>query len=230
MDTISSNRYKIILTIGILFAFFYYPVLGHFMFYGRSHTVPVVFYSRLFIWLEVVLLFFYARSVEKKRFLLWEEKPYGFWFYPASFGALYLLAIGAGILSKIPILFGLYDNRQLIKEISAIVNKSMPLMIFTSITAGATEELIFRAYLVPRLELIFKNKFAAVIVSALMFSFAHYHYFSISEMIFAFFIAIVFAIHYHWYRNIRILIFTHAVIDFVSFTIYGIIQSYHLHH
>ena len=229
MNTITDNRNKIILILGVLFAFFYYPVLGHFAFYGRSHTIQTVFYSRLFIWLEVGLLFCYARWVEKRRFLLWADKPYGFWFYPASFGALYLLTIGAGIVSKIPLAFGVHDNQQVVREMATIVNKNMPLMVFAAITAGVTEELIFRAYLVPRLEMIFKNKSAAVIVSALMFSLVHYHYFSIGETIFTFCLGVVFAIYYQWYRNIKVLIFTHAFIDFVSFLIFGYLQAHNLH-
>ena len=102
-------------------------------------------------------------------------------------------------------------------------------MVFAALTAGFTEELIFRAYLVPRLEILFKNKSAAVVVSALMFSLAHYHYFSISETIFTFCIGVVIAIYYQWYRNVKVLIFTHAAIDFISFLIFGYLQAHHLY-
>jgi membrane protease YdiL (CAAX protease family) len=215
MDIIAANRYKIILTIGILLGFFYYPVIGHFVFLGRGYTTGTVLYSRLFIWLEVVILFVYAKWMEKGRYLLWPEKPYGFWFYPASLGALYLLTIGAGIVSTMPRWFGFHDNEAVVRQMISIVNKSTAMMIFGAITAGVTEELIFRGYLLPRLELIFKNKTAAVIVSAAMFAMIHYRYFSVGEIIFAFCIGVIFAIHYQWYRNIKILIATHAFIDFV---------------
>ncbi len=228
MDRLTDNRRNIILIVGILFAFLYYPLLGHFVFYGQSHTLRIAFYSRLFIWLEVALLFCYARWVEKSSFLLWAEKSNGFWFYPASFAALYLLSIGAGIVSKIPLAFGLHDNQQVVREMAVIVTKNMPMMVFFCLTAGFTEELIFRGYLVPRLEALFKNKSASVVVSSLMFSLVHYHYFSISETIFTFCIGVVFAIYYQWYRNIKVLIFTHAFIDFVSFLIFGYAQAHHL--
>ena len=229
MDTLTDNRYKITLTIGILLAFFYYPVIGHFVFLGRGYTVGTLFYSRLFIWLEVVVLFAYTKWVEKGRYLLWPEKPHGFWFYPASLGALYLLAIGAGIVSNIPRLFGLHDSQALMRQMISIVNSSMAMMVFAAITAGVTEELIFRGYLLPRLELIFKNKTAAVIVSAAMFAMIHYRYFNVTEIIFAFFIGVIFAIHYQWYRNIKILIVTHAFIDFVSFLVHRIAAHYHIY-
>jgi membrane protease YdiL (CAAX protease family) len=116
-----------------------------------------------------------------------------------------------------------------VQEMAAIVNKSMPLLVFASLTAGFTEELIFRAYLVPRLELLFKSKPAAVIISALLFSMAHYHYFSVGEMVFTFCLGVVFAIYYKWYRNIKVLIFTHAFIDFVSFLVFGYLQAHQLH-
>ena len=103
-------------------------------------------------------------------------------------------------------------------------------MIMTAITAGVVEELIFRAYLVPRLEVIFKNKYMPVIFSALMFSALHLGYYSWHELLFTFLFGIVFAIHYQWYRNISILIITHAIIDFLSLFVFGVVEAYKISH
>ena len=228
-DATGFKRNNTILIYGAIIAFLYYPLIGHLVFLGRGYTFNTILFSRLFIWLEVIILFFYATWAEKSSFLIWPEKPYGFWFYPASFGALYLLQIGASIISLIPKMLGWHDNQQVTLQMLTLLNKSMPLMVFSAITAGFTEELIFRAYLVPRLELLFKNKYMPVIVSALMFASIHYRYFSIREILFAFFVGIIFAIHYQWYRNIKILIVTHVIIDFISFMIFKLMQTYHLH-
>ncbi|MDB4919880.1 type II CAAX endopeptidase family protein [Mucilaginibacter sp.] len=228
MDAISLKRSNTILIIGVLIAFLYYPSIGFITFRGTGYTVNTLFISRLFIWLEVAILYFYATKVEQNDFLLWPEKKETFWFYPASFGALYLLTIGAGIASNIPLLFGHHDNRQIMLHMVAVLNKSWPLLIFAALTAGFTEELIFRGYLVPRLEMLFKNKHMPVITSSLMFGLIHFRYQSYSEVIFTTLVGVVFAIHYQWYRNIKILIFTHACIDLVSFLVFRLALAYHL--
>lgn len=229
MNAISLKRSNAILAIGVLIAFLYYPSVGIITFRGSGYTVNTLFISRLFIWLEVFILYFYATWVEKAAFLLWwPERKQTLSFYIASLAGLYLLGIGAGIVSKIPLLFGLHDSRQIMLHMVAVANRSLPLLIFSAITAGFTEELIFRGYLVPRLELLFKNRHMPVIVSSLMFGFVHFRYESYTEVIFAALFGAVFAIHYQVYRNIKILIFTHACIDLVSFFIFRFALHYHL--
>jgi membrane protease YdiL (CAAX protease family) len=229
MDAIGLKRSDAILIIGALIAFLYYPSIGFITFRGGGYTVSTLFISRLFIWLEVVILYLYATLVEKASFLVWwPDSEQTVSFYPASFVGLYLLGIGAGIVAKIPLLFGLRDNRHIILHMLAVMNKSLPLLIFSAITAGVTEELIFRGYLVPRLELLFKNKYMPVIVSSLMFGLIHSRYQSYTEVIFATLFGVVFAIHYQLYRNIKILILTHACIDLVSFLIFRLALHYHL--
>lgn len=228
MDNTAANRYKIILTVGILLAFFYYPVVGHFVFSGPGYTQSRVIWSRMLIWLELLILYVYATRLERTKYLLWGEAKYKAGFYFASFGALYLLGIGAGFVSKIPSLFGLHNDNTLMVRMITLVDTSWFLMFFSAFTAGATEELIFRGYLVPRLEVIFRNKYMPVIVSSLMFGLVHYRYGSYQEVLFATLFGVVFAIHYQWYRNIRILIITHAVIDMVSFMLFKAAMHYHL--
>lgn len=219
---------KNILIGGVLIALIFYPLIGYPFFSGYKITESYLLYTRLFFWLWVIVLFFYARRVEHTDFLLWKDKLYGFWFYPASFGALYLLKIGAGMVGTIPKLFGYHEDHRVTLQMLAIVCKSLPMVFFASITAGFTEELIFRGYLVPRLELLFKNKYMPVIISAAFFSLMHYRYASLSQTIFTFCFGVVFAIHYQWYRNIKILIITHALVDLSSFLLFMLLQHYHL--
>ena len=230
MGETASNDYKTRLITGIVIAFILVPIAGRLALDGHGYDTHYVLFSRYFYWLEIVLLFCYARWIEKGPFFIWPPQKQKFWFYPASFGALYLLAIAAGAVSNIPKLFGVPDNREIMEQMVHVVNKSMPLMIFGAVTAGVTEELIFRAYMVPRLELVFKNKYMPVIVSALLFSALHFRYLSVHELLFTFLFGIVFAIHYQWYRNISILIIVHAVIDFVSFVLLGWVEAYKISH
>jgi membrane protease YdiL (CAAX protease family) len=224
----ASKPGKAILIIGIVLAIFYYPAIGQIFYHDGHFTIGRVIGSRVAIWIEVLLLYAYAIFIEKNNLLLWVDKKYPAGFYFASFGALYLLGIGAGFVSKVPALFGYNDDRTLLLRLMGIVAANWPVLILTAITAGITEELIFRAYLVPRLEVIFKNKYVPVIISSLAFGLIHYRYHSLSEVIFATLFGVVFAIHYQWYRNIKILILTHACIDFISICLYKLLIHYHL--
>jgi hypothetical protein len=97
MQVEATKRYKNVLIGGVLIALIFYPLIGHLFFWGYKITIPYLLYSRLFFWLWVAVLYIYAHKAERTDFLLWKDKVYGFWFYPASFGALYLLKIGTGI-------------------------------------------------------------------------------------------------------------------------------------
>lgn len=88
--------------------------------------------------------------------------------------------------------------------------------IFTCFTAGVTEELIFRGYIMTRLSLLFKNNYMPIILSALAFSALHYGYKSLRELIFAFLIGILFGTYYQRYRNIKVLIAAHFMVDIIN--------------
>ncbi|MES2107909.1 MAG: type II CAAX endopeptidase family protein [Bacteroidota bacterium] len=228
MDAIIKKPGNAIFIAGIVIAVFFYPIVGHLVFAGKGYTDATVVGSRLFIWLEVLLLFVYARTIEKGPYLIWPESKNKAGFYFASVGALYLLALGAGFISKIPLLFGMHDDNLLVARMMSLVAKSWPLLIFTAVTAGATEELIFRGYVLPRLEAVFKNKYLPVIISSLAFGLLHFRYGSVCEVIFASLIGFIFGIHYQWYRNIKVLIVTHALVDFISLCIFKAALHYHL--
>ncbi len=228
MPTINLKHSNTLLITGIAIAILFYPVVGGLLYWGRPYSVANIFTSRLLIWLEVLLLYFYARKVERNNLLLWSEVDYGFWFYPASVLVLYLLAIANGVISSIPRFFGWHDNYKVVNSMMGLITKNTALMIFGGITAGVTEELIFRAYLVPRLTLLFKNRYLPVIISSLMFAAIHYRYYNLKEVIFAFLIGVIFAIHYQMYRNIKVLMLTHAIIDLIAFLIFRTAQAHHI--
>ena len=90
------------------------------------------------------------------------------------------------------------------------------LMLFTAVTAGVTEELIFRGYVLTRLSLLFKNKYIPIFISAIAFASLHYSYRSLREYILTFLIGILFGAYYQKYRNIKVLIAVHFMIDIIS--------------
>ena len=96
------------------------------------------------------------------------------------------------------------------------MKNNYPLLIFTCLTAGITEELVFRGYLMPRLQLFFKNNYASIVISSLLFGLMHVGYGTIFQVVGSMMIGLVFAIHYQKFRNIKILIFCHFFWDFMS--------------
>jgi membrane protease YdiL (CAAX protease family) len=175
-----------------------------------------LFYSRFFYWGTVLFLFFYAWKVERGPLLIWPENNAGTKFFLSSVVVLYLLFIAAAIVSAIPMLFGWRESNEVMKMIARLLKGQSSMMFFIALTAGVTEEFIFRGYILTRLLQIFKHPYIPVILSSILFSALHYKFHSLREFIFTFLIGVIFSLYYIKYRNIKALMLTHFLIDFIS--------------
>ncbi|HTD97905.1 MAG TPA: type II CAAX endopeptidase family protein [Mucilaginibacter sp.] len=175
-----------------------------------------VFYSRFFYWGTMLFLFFYAYKIEHQPLLIWKPAKFDAWIFIVSVIVLYLLFIGAAIVSAIPTFLGLHDNREVITKIIKVITGHPFLLFLISFTAGVTEEFIFRGYILTRLMQLFKKPLWPVLISSILFSALHYKYNSLHEYIFAFAIGVIFSIYYIKYRDIKPLIVTHFLIDFIN--------------
>jgi len=178
-----------------------------------------LFYSRFLYWGTMVVLLFYSLKVERQPLLLWKEENNAVGFFLLSVLALYLLSITAAIVSAVPALLGQHETSAVMKKVIAVVTGHQGLIFFIALTAGVTEELIFRGYVLTRLSQWFKNNTAAVIVSSLLFAALHYKYGSLRELIFTFLIGVLFSVYYLRYRNIKAIIVTHFLIDYINMNI-----------
>ena len=176
--------------------------------------------SRLIIWSCLLLTFLYAMYLEKQPFLLWKEKKYSFSFYLKSIVITMLVLIAVLFVVSI-ILQALYSNLESKKmnEIIQFFKNNTPLILFTSITAGITEELLFRGYLIPRLEIIVKNTYLSILISSILFGLIHYSYGTLIQVIGPFSIGLVLDLHYQKYRNIKIAIICHFLWDLMSIVV-----------
>ncbi|MFT5254514.1 MAG: membrane protease YdiL (CAAX protease family) [Flavobacteriales bacterium] len=170
-----------------------------------------IFYiSRLAIWFCLFLIYMYSIHIEKQNFLLWKEKKYSLLFYvksvAATMGTLVLIMLVVSIIFR---LTGSDIESEKMDEILIFFKNNLPLILFTSITAGVTEELFFRGYLIPRLEILFKNTYLAILISSILFGLIHYSYGTLIQIIAPFFIGIILALHYQKHRNITIIIICH---------------------
>lgn len=91
------------------------------------------------------------------------------------------------------------------------------LALILSLTIGFTEELIYRGFLVPRLELILGSTVGGVTLSALLFASGHYLSQGVPGVWNALGIGIVFGTVFAYFRRLWPLVFAHALIDFVLF-------------
>lgn len=175
-----------------------------------------IYASRFIFWGEVLLLWLYATKVEKQKLLIWPEKDGRFSFIILSVMALYLLTVGAQIVSSIPMLLGYHENNAVMKQIAHIVKGHPALIVFISFTAGFCEEVIFRGYVLTRLSLLFKDNITPVVLSSLLFAALHYKYNMPREYIFPFLIGIIFSVYYQRFGNIKPLIIVHFIIDVIG--------------
>lgn len=175
------------------------------------------FISRLAIWVCLLLLYMYSIKIERQPFLLWPEEKYSLKFFIKSviklMFSLFLTMLVVYFIFKIT--DSNIDSKTM-NEIMNLFKNNIFLILFTSITAGVTEELIFRGYLVPRLEILLKNTHVAILTSSILFGLIHYSYGTLIQIIGPVFMGIIFALHYQKYKNIKILIMCHFLWDLLA--------------
>jgi membrane protease YdiL (CAAX protease family) len=182
----------------------YTPVKGYLLF-------------ALILWSVVIFIFAFSFFIERVRVLLPEEcypaEFYLSWilkFFLISFGISFAVGFICAIL-RVPY-FG--DNSDALFK---ALNDNPLLLLFAAITAGVTEELICRGYILNRLQQLLKNDNLAIGVSAALFCTLHFTYHSYQQLIFTFAFGCVFGLHYLRYRSMAVLILSHTFIDLVAF-------------
>ena len=204
----------IIISIGLFFAALFGTKALKLLFSLSDESTLLI--SRIAIWLALGLLFVYARKIEKQPILLWVEKKYSFGYYFISV-IVTLLAVVAVLIvfSIIWTLLGFKKDSDSLNKIIEIFRHNHFLVLLTCLTAGITEELVFRAYIMPRLQLLFNKTYISIIASSVIFGLIHFGYGTALNVVGPFIIGLVFAVHYYKYRNIKILMICHFLWDYV---------------
>lgn len=188
-------------------------------------TVKNLLYSRLFFWGMAIFLFLYAHFAEKQNLFLKNPTRHGIGFYILSIAGnavaiivlLYLVTFAIKSLG-----FGMDQEGDTLKNMLSILKAHPLFLLFTCITAGVTEEIIFRGYIQTRIELIFKSPASGIIISALLFSFAHSSFGTIQEIVAPLVIGLIFSIYYYKYKNIYILMIFHFLLDYIQISLSNI--------
>jgi len=218
----NENNLIIVGIISVLLYLFIFPLFFSPIFlqlFGISQiNGTLLFISRLFYWVALTYVWLYSVKVEKQNTFIWEDRPYKFLLYVASIISIFII-LNLG-LTLIRNLYSLTHFKQTSDKIAGLVNifrQNEFLLIFSAFTAAVTEEIIFRGYLQPRLQIIFKTPFLGILISSVLFGLLHYGYGTAINMIGPFFIGFVFAFYYWQFRNIKVLIICHFLWDLMAF-------------
>ena len=172
------------------------------------------FLSRLLLWASVLMLYFFAIKFERQP-LLHKEERHSFLFHVVSVLALiiiiFITALLVSMILKLTGLTSVRSERYLL--LLKVFHYNTPLMLFGVFTAGVAEELVFRGYVLTRLQVLFKNSYLPVIISSVIFGLIHFGYGTIQNILVPMFIGAVFAVYYNRYKNILIVIIAHFLYD-----------------
>jgi len=220
----SSQKPMLIGVLSILTLLFLFTAFGFSVLLTISTLTKIsatgLFASRIFFWFSLLLLFIYSIKIEKQPLLLWNEKRYNAIFYLLSLlGIFFTLFILMATLNVTLKLFKLNSISAKISQMLAIMRGNKLLVIFTCLTAGVTEELIFRGYLQPRFQLLLKNQYLAIGLNAILFGLMHYRYGTVVNVLGPVLIGLVFSLHYQKFNNIKVLILFHFLWDWMILSV-----------
>ncbi|MDH6254078.1 membrane protease YdiL (CAAX protease family) [Chryseobacterium sp. H1D6B] len=220
----------ILLTFGLLaLAMLYSVAVINFLTGTVIFNADKFFYSRIILWIVLLLIFLYSLLIEKNSMLIWEDKKYSLPFYIGAVLLLYLICfVGGGILNGIITFITHEKMSSKLIQLQSIFKNNYFLIFATCITAGVVEELLMRGYIQPRIEKIYNSPFLGILISALLFGILHSTYGTVGQIAVPFFIGLVFAVFYKRYSNIKILIICHFMYDFISLMIMNFIDIKHL--
>ena len=179
-----------------------------------------IFFQETFFWFLLLFIWLYSLKIEKQSLLIWPETQYGIGMHLKSILAIFaMIIVIAYPVTLVLEHFHLVKESTKVMELKTILQANRPLLLFAALTAGVTEEFIVRGYLLPRLEVFFKNPYIAIIVSSVLFGLLHIGYGTVSQVVGPLIIGLVLGYYYWRYRNIAIAIICHFLWDFMSLSL-----------
>jgi membrane protease YdiL (CAAX protease family) len=216
-ETITLSKKQIVPGIGIMLLLFITPmVLGYWGILKTNRNIFSLVIHELYVWVILFFIYIYATKIEKRNLLILSEIDIPFKQILKNIFLLILSFVGISIAVNVILhLTGNKNDSIYIQKLVPILRQYKVIIPFIAITAGVVEELVFRAYLFPRFEELFKNTDIAIILSAALFGILHISYGTIAQVAFPFLFGVVTALHYKKHRNIKTLIYTHFLWDFL---------------
>lgn len=214
----TSPKYKTIVGISVAVVISFLMLLIPRLLNSFLHLSSVNYFylTRISIWIGFLTLLLYCYKIEKQKLLLWKEKKYSFGKYSLYVLLFFVITFFTlMIVGVIAILLGVKLRSESMETIIKLFRSNYFLIITTCITAGITEELIFRGYILTRLYSHFNHPVLPIIISSVIFGLFHFGYGTFINIFGPACLGLVFGFFYYKYRNIKLLIFCHFLWDFV---------------
>lgn len=209
----------LVIVIIAVFKFNIYQLLGFIPIENVEVSKQTLFHSRLYFWGIAIFLFLYAHFAENQHLFLKISKPRGIRFYVLSFvgilAAIFVSSIFISLILKF-LGYAINENGSVINNMLTVFKENPLLLLFTCITAGITEEIIFRGYIQQRAEMIFNSPLGGIIFSSILFGLAHVNYGTAKQLLIPFAIGLIFSIYYYRFKKIYVLMIFHFLFDYTQ--------------
>lgn len=167
--------------------------------------------SCITMWMFFGGLYLYTIKIENRQFLIWKEINYTFDFYIIWIVVIFVATYVSDGLINLPFKYpDWYSSR----GSRGFLHLNLPLRFWGVLTAAVFEELIFRGYLISRLQLYFKNIHGPVLISAAVFAMGHIGYGIVAYTLDILVSGLILGYHYQKYHNIKVLIILHFLLDY----------------
>ncbi len=198
-----------------LIAFLLFPTIAILKVLGKNPAAAFVLSSVVYVLLfgfeHISTLYLHMSFIFFSLYFLWPQRKAlikGCGSIPKRLGygvAIFLLMLFASLAVNIILHFaGLSDQEQIVTVVSGL---PIYLLILAFTLGPLSEELLFRAFLVPRI---------GVLASTLLFTFTHVAYGSIAELAGAFALGIVLALAYSRLKDPLPCIVAHVLFNLLS--------------
>jgi membrane protease YdiL (CAAX protease family) len=198
-----------------LLAFLLFPTIAILRVLGKSPALTFILSSFVYILLfgfeHISTLYLHMSFIAFSLYFLWPQRKAlikGCGSIPRRLGygvSIFLLMLLASLVVNIILYFaGVSDQEQIVTVVSGL---PLYLLIMAFTLGPISEELLFRAFLVPRI---------GVLASTLLFTFTHVAYGSVAELAGAFALGLVLALAYNRLKDPLPCIVAHVLFNLLS--------------
>ena len=178
-------------------------------------SIPARLLREATIWGLLAVVLVYALRVEKLPAATLGLRGFGWTatILPGLAAGVLLCIVAAAVVAIARNAFDVGADNHLVSMLAG-----MPwwMLLLLSLRAGVTEELLFRGYLLDRLERLSGRRWVGVVGSIALFTAMHFGGWQASQLVVVAFAGTLFTALYLWKRNIMICAIAHTIVDLAA--------------
>ncbi len=129
------------------------------------------------------------------------------------------VALIASFVLCYALIFPLLGLKVDVQRIGSIISNAYWLQLVIFVFAAFVEEIIFRGYIIERIETLSGSKWLAFAISAIAFTLVHLSSWAVSQLIVVAFGAVIMGLLYLWKRDLVMVMIAHCLADVVGFAL-----------